>query len=76
MKKTKLSQINSENLTDKRIDTIVYSNITDNGLSSEYALIFGNNMLINERVITAFEAYKTGRVKKLIFMGGVNGISN
>jgi len=33
-------------------------------------------MLINERVNTSVDAYKKGRVKKLIFMGGVNGVSN
>ena len=76
MKETKLSQINNENLTDEQIDDIVYSNIEDDGLSSEYALVFGNNMLINERVTTAINTYKKGRIKKIIFMGGVNGASN
>lgn len=33
-------------------------------------------MLINERVHTALEAYKNGRIKKIIFSGGVNGVSN
>jgi len=76
MKETKLSQINNENLTDEQIDDIVYSNIEDDGLSSEYALVFGNNMLINERVTTAINTYKKRRIKKIIFMGGVNGASN
>lgn len=76
MKETKLSQINNENLTDEQIDDIVYSNIEDDGLSSEYALVFGNNMLIYERVTTAINTYKKGRIKKIIFMGGVNGASN
>ncbi len=76
MKETKLSQINNENLTDEQIDDIVYSNIEDEGLSSEYALVFENNMLINERVTTAINTYKKGRIKKIIFMGGVNGASN
>lgn len=73
---SKLSQINDENLTDEQINNIVYSNIEDNELSSEYAFVFGNSMLINERVNTAVDAYKKGRIKKLIFMGGVNGVSN
>ena len=76
MEEIRLSQINDENLTDEQIDSIVYSNIEDDELSSEYAFVFGNSMLINERVNTSVDAYKKGRVKKLIFMGGVNGVSN
>lgn len=76
MEKTKLSQINDENLTDEQIDNIVYSDIEDDKLSSEYAFVFGNSMLINERVNTSVRAYKEGRVKRLIFMGGANGVSN
>lgn len=72
----KLSQINDENLTDEQIDNIVYSDIEDDGLSSEYVLVFGNSMLIKERVNTSVDAYKKGRIKKIIFMGGVNGVSN
>lgn len=76
MKKIRLSQINDESLTDEQIDSIVYSDIKDDNLSSEYGLVFGNNMLINERVNTAVDAYRKGRIKKLIFMGGTNGVSN
>ena len=72
----KLSQINDENLTDEQIENIVYSNIEDDGLSSEYAFVFGNSMLIKERVNTSVDAYRSGRVKKIIYMGGSNGISN
>lgn len=39
MNEIKLSQINDENLTDEQIDNIVYSDIYDDGLSSEYALV-------------------------------------
>ena len=70
----KLSQINDENLTDEQIDSIVYSDIEDDGLFSEYSFVFGNSMLINERVNTSVDAYKKGRVKKLIFMVGVNWV--
>lgn len=72
MSELKLSQINDENLIDEQIDNIVYSNVEDDGLSSEYGFVFGNSMLINERVNTSVEAYKKGRIKKIIFMGGVN----
>lgn len=72
----KLSQINDEILTDEQIENIVYSNIEDDGLSSEYAFVFGNSMLIKERVNTSVDAYRSGRVKKIIYMGGSNGISN
>lgn len=76
MEEIKLSQINDENLTDEQIDNIVYSDIEDDGLSSEYGFVFGNSMLISERVNTSVDAYKKGRVKKFIFMGGINGVSN
>ena len=55
MEEIKLSQIEGYELTDEQIDTIVYSNIEDDELPSEYALVFGNNMLINERVNSAIE---------------------
>ncbi len=76
MKEIKLSQINDENLTDEQIDSIVYENIEDDKLSSEYGFVFGNSMLIKERVNTSVDAYKKGRIKKIIYMGGANGISN
>ena len=76
MEEIKLSQINDENLTDEQIDNIVYSDIEDDGLSSEYGFVFGNSILISERVNTSVDAYKKGRVKKFIFMGGINGVSN
>lgn len=72
----KLSKINDKNLSDKDIANIVYSNIEDNGKSSKYALVFGNSMLIKERVSRAVELYKDERIQKIIFMGGVNGVSN
>lgn len=72
----KLSNINNQNLTDEDIMHIVYSNTDDDGQNSKYALVFGNSMLINERVTKAVELYNTKRIKKLILMGGTNGISN
>ncbi len=73
---SKLSQINDEILNDEQIDSIVYSNIEDDGLSSEYGLVFGNSMLIKERVNTSVDIYKKGRIKKIVYMGGANGFSN
>ncbi len=72
----KLSKINNNNLNDKDIASIVYSNIKDNGQISKYGLVFGNSMLIKERVSKAVELYNDKRIKKIIFMGGTNGISN
>lgn len=71
-----LSKIDDSFLTDELIDQIVYSDIIDSKVSCEYALVFGNNLVLNERVHAAVEAYKNGRIKKLIFMGGINGVSN
>lgn len=76
MNEIRLSKIDDSDLTDQQIDRIVYSDIEDDGLSSEYALVFGNNMLINERVNTTVHAYKNRRIQKIVFMGGVNGVSN
>lgn len=72
----KLSKINDQNLNDKDIATIVYSNIKDNGKASKYGLVFGNSMLIKERVAKAVELYNNKRIQKVIFMGGINGVSN
>ena len=73
---TKLSQINRENLTDADITKIVYGNIADSNEKCTYALVFGNSMLINQRVNTAVTAYKNKRIQKIIFSGGANGVSN
>lgn len=72
----KLSNINDEQLTDEDINAIVYSSIFDNGNYSKYCLVFGNSMLLKERVETAVREYKNKRFEKIIFMGGVNGVSN
>lgn len=72
----KLSKINDQNLNDKDSATIVYSNIKDNGKASKYGLVFGNSMLIKERVAKAVELYNNKRIQKVIFMGGTNGVSN
>lgn len=76
IKTMKLSKINDQNLNDKDIATIVYSNIKDNGQTSKYGLVFGNSMLIKERVAKAVELYNNKRIQKVIFMGGTNGVSN
>lgn len=72
----KLSEIEKQNFSDEEIQKIVYPDIEDTKKETEYAIVFGNSMLINERVTTAVETYKIGRVKKLIFTGGVGEISN
>ena len=72
----KLSLINNENLTDDMVDKIVYSDTCDNLKNTTYGIVFGNSMLIKERVNTAYDAYKSGRIKKVIFSGGSNGVSN
>lgn len=72
----KLSNINDENLSDDDINFIVYSDICNNGNNSKYCLVFGNSMLLKQRVETAVREYKNKRFEKMIFMGGVNGVSN
>lgn len=72
----KLSKIDDTDLTDQDIADIVYSNINDNGHSSKYGLVFGNSMLLKQRVEKAVELYNKNRIKKIVFMGGTNGVSN
>ncbi len=72
----KLTKIKDDNLNDQKIDAIVYSDISDNQKNSEYALVFGNQMLWKQRVNKAYEAYQNGRIKKMVFTGGINGVSN
>lgn len=72
----RLTEITKETLTDENIQKIVYGNIDDNGRSCVYGLVFGNSMLIKERVSTAVDAYRNNRIKKIIFSGGSNGVSN
>ncbi len=72
----KLTLIDDSVLNDNDIDKIVYSGIEDDLKSSKYALVFGNSMLIKERVNAAVNLYNEGRIKKMIFMGGVSGVSN
>ena len=67
---------NKKYLNDDEISKIVFSDIEDDLSSSYYGIVFGNSMLINERVNTAYKAYKSGRIKKIVFTGGVNGVSN
>ena len=75
-KSIRLTEIDKESLTDEEIEKIVYSDITDTGESTTYGIVFGNSMLIKERVKTAVDAYQQKRITKVIFTGGINGISN
>jgi len=72
----RLSEIDSTDLNDQDISSIVYSDIEDAGVVCKYGLVFGNSMLINERVEAAVKSYKDKRIEKMIFMGGIGGISN
>lgn len=71
-----LSEIDDTNLSDEEIENIVFGGISYEDECTMYGLVFGNSMLIDERVNTAVDAYKTGKIKKIIFSGGSNGISN
>ena len=71
-----LTEINKENLSDDDIQNIVYQGIENSDKNTTYGLVFGNSLLIEERVKTAVEAYQKGKIKKIVFTGGVGGISN
>ncbi len=49
----RLTEINKETLTDEEIEKIVYSDIIDTGENTTYGIVFGNSMLIKERVKSA-----------------------
>ena len=70
----KLSLINNETLTDAMIDKIVYSDTDDNLKNTNYGIVFGNSMLIKERVNTAYDAYRCGRIKKLYLVVVLAGL--
>lgn len=72
----RLTEITKEELDDKDIQKIVYEGIIKDNEKTKYGLVFGNSMLIKERVQTAYEAYKSHQIEKVIFTGGANGISN
>lgn len=74
MEEIRLSQINDANLTDEQIDNIVYSDTEDDGLFSEYAFVFVNSILINERVNTSVDAdIKYYMVDK--FLSSINSVA-
>ena len=70
----KLSLINNETLTDAMIDKIVYSDTDDNLKNTNYGIVLGNSMLIKERVNTAYDAYRSGRIKKLYLVVVLAGL--
>lgn len=59
-----LSKIDSNRLTEEQINKIVYGDIMDTQENVIYGIVFGNSMLIKERVKTAVEAYEQKRIKK------------
>ena len=72
----KLSEVNISEFDDSDIDKIVYDGIYDDNKKAKYALVFGNSILIKERVSTAVRLYNEKRIQKLIFSGGVGGVFN
>lgn len=60
------------------IDQIVFKGIFDNNLPSKYAICFGTSRKVEmcARVKKAVELYKKGRIQKVLFTGGKNGISS
>ncbi len=68
----------NEKLDKETIEEIVFSGIEDDFLPATYAIVFGTSRKIemDARVQKAVQLYKEKRVKKLVFTGGKNGISN
>lgn len=73
-----LKNYTNEPLDFALIDKIVFAGIYDNELPSEYAICFGTSRKIEmvARVEKAVELYQKGRIKKVLFTGGKNGISS
>ena len=57
---------------------IVFRNIEDNEMPSKYAIVFGTSRKIEmiARVEKTVELYNSGRIEKILFTGGKNGISS
>lgn len=72
----RLSRMDSNNFTDSIIQKIVFDGIKESFKEAKYGIVFGNSMLIHERATTAVLAYKAGIIKKIIFSGGISGVSN
>ena len=71
-----ICDINVEKMSESEITDLVFKDIDDDGRSAEVALVFGNYLLQDDRVDTAVELYKEGRVKKLLLLGGSGGMSD
>ncbi len=72
----RLSELNVDNLSDNEIGNIVFSDIEENILKTDFAIVFGSYQLQEYRIKKAIELYKQGRFTKLILSGGSGGISN
>ena len=72
----KLSQIDSNELDDNLVDTIVFSEIRESSENCTFGIVFGNYNLQNERIKKAVNLYHAGRIRKMLLVGGKNGISN
>ena len=57
-------------LTDEQIHNIIFSEIKDEEIATQYALVFGSPDYQENRVNKAVELYNTQKVKKLIFIVG------
>lgn len=67
----KISQLESEKLTDLQMTELLYKNLEDDNEKGDLIFVPGSNKAVEYRLPKAIQLYKEGRAKKILFSGGV-----
>ncbi|RDW18122.1 hypothetical protein CWR48_11050 [Oceanobacillus arenosus] len=68
----KISELQSEMLTDEQKTALIYRNIEDNHEKGDCIFVLGSSKAVEYRLPKAIQLYNEGRAKKLLFSGGVS----
>ena len=68
--KLKVSQIDTNNITDEIVDRVLFSGIEDDGRNIDCIIVLGSIKASQYRVPVAVETYKEGRADKILLSGG------
>lgn len=66
----KISDLNPNNLTDKEIHKLLYTNLDDDLEKGDCIFLFGSRTASKYRLPKAFQLYREGRANKILFSGG------
>lgn len=67
----KISQLESEKLTDLQMTELLFKNLEDDYEYGDLIFVPGSNKAVEYRLPKAIELYNNGRAKKILFSGGV-----